>query len=107
MKKYWILGLAVLISGLVFLAIPQSASAGYTKGYYKSNGTYVQPYYRSNPNAFKYDNYSYRSNGYSSGSLYSRSYYTPTRNYSSRWYTPSYYTQPDYYSGYNSYRFGY
>ena len=27
-------------------------------GYYKSNGTYVQPYYRTNPNSTISDNYS-------------------------------------------------
>ena len=30
------------------------------KGYYKSNGTYVAPYVRSNPNGLKYDNYGYK-----------------------------------------------
>ncbi len=49
-------------------------------GYYKSNGTYVNSYVRSEPNAFKYDNY-----GYSGGDLYNDSYYEPTKNYSSDW----------------------
>ncbi len=31
-------------------------------GYTRSNGTYVQPYYRTNPNSYKYDNYSYHGN---------------------------------------------
>lgn len=73
------------------------------RGYYRSNGTYVQPYVRSSPNALKYDNY-----GYQSGSLYNKSYSAPTKNYSPSWYTPSYLTDPYYYQGkslYNSYHY--
>ena len=53
------------------------------RGYTKSNGTYVSPYTRTRPNAYRYDNKSY-----TGGSLYNSSYYAPTRNYSSNWYTP-------------------
>ena len=107
MNKYFILVLTLIISGFVFLATPSTASAGYTRGYYKSSGTYVQPYYRSNPNALRYDNYTYRSGRYNTSTIYNRSYYVPTRNYSYRWYTPSYYTQSNYYTGYSSYLRGY
>lgn len=69
-------------------------------GYYRSNGTYVQPYVRSSPNALKYDNYSY-----SGGSLYNTSYYSPSKSYSSSWYTPSYYTDSSYYSGKSLYNY--
>lgn len=70
------------------------------RGYYRSNGTYVQPYVRSSPNSLKYDNY-----GYTSGSsLYNKSYYSSKNNYSSSWYTPSYTTDPNYYSGYSIYK---
>lgn len=31
----------------------------YVNGYTKSNGTYVQPHYRSNPDGNPYNNYSY------------------------------------------------
>ena len=31
-------------------------------GYYKSNGTYVQPHHRSSPNSTTSDNYSHRGN---------------------------------------------
>lgn len=31
-------------------------------GYYRKNGTYVQPHYRSSPNSNPYDNYSYPGN---------------------------------------------
>lgn len=38
------------------------ASAGSVRGYYRSNGTYVEPHYRSNPNSTVWDNYSTRGN---------------------------------------------
>lgn len=30
--------------------------------YFRSNGTYVQPHFRTNPNSFKWDNWSFRGN---------------------------------------------
>ena len=62
MKKF-IIGslLAILLAGLSFFA--NTTEAGYVKGYYKpSTGRYVQPYYRSNPNNTRWDNYSTRGN---------------------------------------------
>ncbi len=64
------------------------------KGYFRSNGTSVQPYVRSSPNAYKYDNYSY--NG---GSLYNKSYYYSSYDYSSSYYTPSWYSDSSYWYG--------
>lgn len=32
------------------------------KGYYRANGTYVQPHYRTSPNSTPYDNYSFPGN---------------------------------------------
>ena len=91
--------LLLLVGGL--LLIPQEADAYVkVKGYYRSNGTYVQPYIRSVPNALKYDNY-----GYKGGSLYNPSYCSSSRNYSSSWYTPAWHTDSTYYLGkslYNS-----
>ena len=72
----------ILLGGLLLPAVSEAARV---RGYYRSNGTYVEPYYRSSPNAYRYDNRSY-----SGGSLYNRSYSYPTRNYSSSWYTPQY-----------------
>lgn len=34
----------------------------YVKGYYRKNGTYVQPHYRSSPNSTKLDNWSTKGN---------------------------------------------
>lgn len=53
----------VLFLGIL-LSIGSFDALAYTrvKGYTKSNGTYVQPYYRSNTNRMKYDNWSTKGN---------------------------------------------
>ena len=50
MKKIFLVA-AILITSL-------SADV-YVNGYYKSNGTYVKPHYRSNPDGYLYNNKSY------------------------------------------------
>ena len=107
MTKYIIGSLFTLTILFGFFCFTNTAEA-YTsvKGYYRSNGTYIQPYVRSSPNALKYDNYSYRG-----GDLYNNSYYGSSKNYSSSWYQPSYVTDTNYSTGkslyesksYNSY----
>ena len=67
-------------------------------GYYKSNGTYVAPYVRSNPNGLKYDNYGYTP----SQGLYNASYGTK----GATWDTPTYVTDPNYYLGKSLYESG-
>lgn len=32
------------------------------RGHFRKNGAYVQPYYRSSPNSYRFDNYSTRGN---------------------------------------------
>lgn len=44
--------------------------AGYVRWYFRTNWTYVKSYYRTAPNAYKYDNYSYRPTQW----LYNKSY---------------------------------
>jgi len=101
-KKTTKLFFAVLIICLFFTnAIFVNAYVS-VRGYFRSNGTYVRPYVRSNPNAFKFDNYGWTP----SQGLYNPSYYAPTKNYSSDWYTPSYITDPDYYLGKSLYESG-
>ena len=56
-----------LLSGFLFFPlvtfVEEGANADVNlKGYYRSNGTYVQPYTRTSPNNFIYDNYSYPEN---------------------------------------------
>ncbi len=65
------------------------------KGYYKSNGTYVPPHVRSDPNGLKYDNYSYKP----SQGLYNKTY--GTRGV--EWDTPTYISDPNYYTGKSQY----
>jgi len=47
-----------VIGALVLAALPASARDVYVNGYYRNNGTYVQPYHRTSPNNTIYDNYS-------------------------------------------------
>lgn len=51
MKKT-ILALAILVAG----GVSTVANAGWVRGHYRSNGTYVQPYYRTNPDGNLYNN---------------------------------------------------
>jgi hypothetical protein len=59
-----------------------SPSDVYVKGYYKKNGTYVAPYYRTAPNSTKLDNYSCLDYG-NCGTTYKTPTFTPV-------YTPTY-----------------
>jgi hypothetical protein len=59
--KYFI----VVVFLLLVISISNIVVAqGYTqvKGYYRKNGTYVRPHYRTNPDGIKWNNYSYPGN---------------------------------------------
>lgn len=89
MKK--IIAVAFLALFLFGFSLNNSEAYVRVKGYYRSNGTYVAPHVRSNPNGLKYDNYSYTP---------SQGLYNPT--YGTRgatWDTPTYVTDPNYYEG--------
>lgn len=58
MKKF----LSLVLVATALISMTTTAHAGRVRGYYKKNGTYVQPHYRSNPNRTKLDNYSTRGN---------------------------------------------
>jgi hypothetical protein len=61
MKK--ILMLAVLLFVLSALLVNMvGAGQTHVRGYYRSNGTYVQPHYRTTPDGNPYNNYSYPGN---------------------------------------------
>lgn len=49
--------LSVLLVVCFALSLAGGAFAGQVRGYYRSNGTYVQPHYRSNPDGNKWNNY--------------------------------------------------
>lgn len=54
MLKYLTIALTTLtLNSAAFAAV-------HVNGYYRSNGTYVQPHIRSNPDGIKSNNYSYR-----------------------------------------------
>jgi hypothetical protein len=48
----------VTILSIIMLLTYASFSQTYVHGYFKSNGTYVEPHYRSSPNNTKSDNWS-------------------------------------------------
>lgn len=96
MKKAGRIIISIILGVSMFLAVSAPVDA-YTsvRGYYRSNGTYVKPYVRSNPNGLKYDNYGYSPRQGSYNSTYGRSTY---------WNTPTYITDRNYYEGLNIYK---
>ena len=106
----------IVILGVIFILLAQSDADAqgrvYVRGYYRSNGTYVKPHYRTAPDSNPYNNYSFPGNynpnkrTFTTGSqskylqrYYSRqrsstrSYSTPRYNrtsYQSIWTTPNY-----------------
>jgi hypothetical protein len=81
---------------LFSLFASQVSASTYTSGYYRRSGTYVQPYYRSNSNNTRFDNYSTRGN---------YNPYTGSKGYTSTYTVPTYksYSSPSY-GTYRSYR---
>lgn len=79
-----ILGFGLLLPSLAEAARHRHSSEDvYVEGYSKRDGTYVEPHYRSAPNANKWDNYSYEP---------SQPQYNPSRydtNRGSDWNTPN------------------
>ena len=47
---------------VIFIGLSAAARDTYVQGYYKSNGAYVEPHFRSAPNNTTLDNYSTRGN---------------------------------------------
>lgn len=58
--------------GLLFLPV-STVHAGWVNGYFRSNGTYVNGYYRTDPDLYKWNNYSFDNDW--SDSYNDRSYY--------------------------------
>lgn len=50
--------IAIVAAALSVLAVSSAFADEYVHGYTRSNGTYVQPYYRSSPDSSYNDNYS-------------------------------------------------
>lgn len=58
MKKMLAMCVGMVIAALFI----SDAFAGAVDGYFRKNGTYVQPHYRSNPNNTPIDNYNFKGN---------------------------------------------
>lgn len=57
------ISLVFTFSAFIAIILPQIVIADvYVNGYYRKNGTYVQPHYRSNPDGNPYNNWSYPGN---------------------------------------------
>ncbi len=79
--KIWTM-LTAAVFGLSLLAGTALAQDVYVRGYFKSDGTYVQPHYRSAPNSTRFDNWSTRGNvNPYTGQRGTRNLYNPYRSY--------------------------
>ena len=93
--------LAVLV--VVCLTTATAEADVYVKGYFRSNGTYVQPHYRSNPDGNFWNNWStYPNVNPYTGAIGTRR--TPSYSGGYSWRTPSYrWSSPSYsYPSYNT-----
>lgn len=64
MKKFLLsLSLFAIVLSVVFFGYPKEADAATrVRGYWRNNGTYVQPHYRSDPDGYRWNNWSSRGN---------------------------------------------
>lgn len=76
-----------LIAFVLALAALPALADQYVSPHFRSNGTYVEGYHRSSPNAATYDNYSTRGNV---------NPYTGQQGYRSPDYSPPSYSAPTY-----------
>lgn len=60
MKK--LIALIIIFVVGFFSTIGIASADVYVRGYYRSNGTYVAPHYRSDPDSSIYNNWSYKGN---------------------------------------------
>ncbi|MCD6149804.1 hypothetical protein J7J13_03415 [bacterium] len=80
MKKIISSLLLIGIFSFIFLQGIDIAHAGWVSGYFRDNGTYVNGYYKTEPNYYKWDNYSWDgdwSNAYNDKSYYRDYGYDP------------------------------
>ncbi len=61
LKAKWFRKIA-LAAAVTLTASSPSWADQYVQGYYRSNGTYVQPYWRSDPDGNPFDNFTYPGN---------------------------------------------
>lgn len=59
----------LFLAALALIFASAAFADTHVKGYYKKNGTYVEPHYRSSPNSTTNDNYSTKDRQYASSGL--------------------------------------
>lgn len=99
-----------ILMAVAAVAFTSSAMADtYTRGYTRSNGTYVAPHYRTSPDRNTYNNYSTRGNvnPYTGQRGTVSPSYRPRNNYNSYSYGSRSTTRSNSYGGYNSGRRSY
>ncbi len=81
----------VLLAAIALFAVGSQARADdYVRGYYKSNGTYVQPYYRTHADGNFWNNYStYPNVNPYTGQV--GTHHNPPMNYGTTTYVPQIY----------------
>lgn len=62
MLNKFIVGVLAVIVLLVSSTSQVDAASRYQRGYFKSTGKFVQPHYKTQPNSYKFDNYSSKGN---------------------------------------------
>jgi hypothetical protein len=62
MQKASLLSKALLVTAVSIAVCSPAWADEYVDGYYRADGTYVQPYWRSDPDGNPYNNYSFPGN---------------------------------------------
>ena len=57
-RKMVLIGCLILAVSVIFMTSATAFADVSVRGYFRSNGTYVQPHYRSNPDGNFYNNWS-------------------------------------------------
>ena len=78
MKKFLSLFILTGILGFTLFQGVNIANAGWVSGYFRDDGTYVNGYYRTDPNEYKWDNYSWDGDW---SDAYNDSYYDNSYDY--------------------------
>ncbi len=106
MKKIFLALIFFVAFNVIFSLSPNIINAGWVDGYWRSNGTYVSGYYRTEPDAYKWNNYSFDndwSDSYNDNTWYRNYGYDPepfdndyVSSYSRNYYYDNYYDDYDY-----------
>ncbi len=58
----YLLSLILVVAIYFFVGVGNTEALVRVRSYFRRNGTYVAPHYRTDPNSYKFDNWSYRGN---------------------------------------------